>query len=110
MKKLVVLATLALASCSLPDNSDVKVIVGAKLVNPGREPIDFSVVVVEKGKIIAAGKQSQVPVPKGSSITRGLNMTLMPETPADFIEAGKPANLVLKGDTIRRMHAGEWVP
>ena len=47
MKKLLPLA-LALAGCSSP--SGVKVIVGAKLGS-----IDYSVVVIEAGKIAAAG-------------------------------------------------------
>ncbi len=108
MKILLVLAALALGSCTSPDASGVKVIVGAKLIPaPGREPIEYSVVVVEGGKIAAAGPQSQIPVPKGSAITSGIGMTIEPD--GDSIEPGHPANLILKGATGRRMHDGEWV-
>lgn len=102
MKKFLLFAALALAGCTSPDASGVKVIVGAKL-----GAIDYSVVVIENGKITAAGPQSQVPVPKGSTITRGIGMTIEPD--GDSIEPGQPANLILKGSTERRMHNGEWV-
>lgn len=109
MKKLLVLSALALAGCTSPNESGVKVIVGARLMSPGREPIDYSVVVIENGKITAAGTQAAVPVPKGSAITRGIGMTIEPEPGGQPIEAGKPANLILKGTTERRMHNGDWV-
>jgi hypothetical protein len=102
MKKLLLLAALALAGCTSPDASGVKVIVGAKL-----GAIDYSVVVIENGKITAAGPQSQIPVPKGSVITRGIGMTIEPD--GGSIEPGQPANLILKGATERKMHNGEWV-
>src|ERR1700756_5592996 len=98
---LVLLAALSLAACTPPSKSGIKVIVGAKLANPGREPIDYSVVVIEGGKITAAGPQSAIPVPKGSAITRGIGMTIEPEPGGDPIEAGRPANLILKGLTER---------
>jgi hypothetical protein len=101
MKKFLLLLTLALAACTSP--SGVKVIVGAKLGS-----IDYSVVVIENGKITAAGPQSAVPVPKGSEITRGIGMTIEPD--GDVIEPGHPANLILKGPTERKMHNGEWLP
>jgi hypothetical protein len=110
MKKLALLIALTLAACTAPDASGVKVIVGAKLIAaPGREPIDYSVVIIENGKITAAGPQSSTPVPKGSAITRGLGMTIEPEPGGDPIEPGRPANLILKGATERKMHNGEWI-
>ena len=102
MKRLLLLAAMALGGCSSPDASGVKVIVGAKL-----GAIDYSVVVIENGKITAAGAQSQVPVPKGSAITRGIGMTIEPD--GGPIEPGQPANLILKGATERKMHNGEWI-
>jgi hypothetical protein len=102
MKRLLLLSLMALAACTSPDASGVKVIVGAKL-----GAIDYSVVVIENGKITAAGPQSQVPVPKGSEITRGIGMTIEPD--GDSIEPGHAANLILKGSTERKMHNGEWV-
>lgn len=109
MKKVILVAALCLSACTAPDASGVKVIVGAKLVNPGREPVEYSVVVIEGGKITAAGPQSQVPVPKGSAITKGLGMTIEPEPGGESIEPGHPANLILKGPIERKMHLGEWV-
>lgn len=100
MKKLLLVALL-LAGCT-PSTSGVKVIVGAKLGT-----IDYSVVVIDGGKITAAGPQSQIPVPKGSEITSGLGMTLEPDP--DPIEPGHPANLILKGPTTKKMHNGDWV-
>lgn len=102
MKKLFAVSTLFLAACTSPDASGVKVIVGAKL-----GAIEYSVVVIENGKITAAGPQSQVPVPKGSEITRGIGMTIEPD--GGPIEPGHAANLILKGPTERKMHNGEWV-
>ena len=106
--KWILVSVLALAGCTKPDASGVKVIVGAKLIAaPGKEPIDYSVIVIEGGKIVAAGPQSQIPVPKGSAITRGIGMTVEPD--GGSIEAGHSANLILKGPTDRKMHDGEWV-
>jgi hypothetical protein len=110
MKKLALFIAIVLAGCTAPDASGVKVIVGAKLIAaPGRQPIDYSVVIVEGGKITAAGPQSSTPVPKGSAITRGIGMTIEPEPGGDPIEPGRPANLILKGASARKMHNGEWV-
>ena len=109
MKKVVLLAVVCLSACTSPDASGVKAIVGAKLSNPGREPVEYSVVVIEGGKITAVGPQSAIPVPKGSAITRGLGMSVEPEPGGDPIEPGRPANLILKGATERKMHNGEWV-
>jgi hypothetical protein len=103
MKKLVVTFALCLAGCTSPSESGVKVIVGAKL-----GAIDYSVVVIENGKITAAGPQSSTPVPKGSAITSGIGMTIEPD--GDSIEPGHAANLILKGATERKMRNGEWIP
>jgi hypothetical protein len=102
MKKWLLLAVLSLSACTSPESSGVKVIVGAKL-----GAIDYSVVVIENGKITAVGPQSQVPVPKGSEITNGIGMTLEPDP--DPIEPGHAANLILKGPIARKMHNGEWL-
>ena len=107
MKKPALLLALLLAACTSP--SGVKVIVGAKLVTPGHEPIDYSVVIIENGKITAAGPQSSTPVPKGSSITSGIGMTIEPVPGGDPIEPGRPANLILKGQSARKMQKGEWI-
>jgi len=111
MKKLgLVLLLAVLASCTSPKESGVKAIVGARLeAGAGHEPIDYSVVVIEGGKIRAAGTEAAVPVPKGSEITRGKGMTIEPLPGGEPIEPGKPANLILRGSTERVMRNGEWV-
>ena len=101
---------LALAACLSPQQSGVKVIVGAKLDRgAGRPPIDHSVVVVADGKFQAVGPQATTPVPKGAEITGGLGMTIEPAPGGGPVEPGQPANLVLKGPTERTMRNGEWV-
>jgi hypothetical protein len=110
MKRLLLVLTVALAACVSPEESGVKVIVGAKLIAaPGRAPIDYSVVVIEKGKFREVGPQQSTPVPKGAEMTRGIGMTIEPLPGGGSIEAGKPADLILKGSPDRIMKAGEWV-
>jgi hypothetical protein len=104
------LLLLTLAACSPPQDS-IKVIVGARLdPGAGRQPIDYSVLVVANGKFTAVGPQAATPVPKGSEITSGLGMTIHGLSDADRIEVGRAANLVLEGGGRRReMRNGEWV-
>jgi hypothetical protein len=111
MKPIVlVLLLMAMTACVSPEESGVKAIVGARLIAaPGRAPVDYSVVVIEKGKIREVGPESSTPVPKGAELTRGMGMTVEPLPGGGQIEAGKPADLVLKGSTDRVMKAGEWV-
>jgi hypothetical protein len=101
---LVGLVSALLCACVSPQESGVKVIVGAKL-----GAIDYSVVVIANGKFQAIGPQATTPVPKGAEIIRGLGMTIEP-APSEKIEPGQPADLVLKGPTEKVMHNGEWVP
>jgi|SRR5271170_4387000 len=102
-------------ACTQPQDSSVKVIVGARLIAaPGRAPIEYSVVVIDGGKFRDVGPQASTPVPKGAQMIRGIGMTI--EAPPDGapVEPGHPANLVLKGSreqglTDRVMRNGEWV-
>lgn len=111
MKKTALLLAVMLTACISPEESGVKVIVGAKLIAaPGRAPVEYSVVVIQKGKFREVGPESSTPVPKGAELTRGMGMTVEPLPGGGPIEPGKPANLVLKGSTDRVMKAGEWVP
>jgi hypothetical protein len=102
-----------LIACTPPQESGVKVIVGAKLIAaPGAAPIEYSVVVVEGGKFREVGPQSSTPVPKGAEMTRGLGMIVESATGGGAIAAGKPADLILKDEKTsaeRMMHNGEWV-
>ncbi|HEY4361632.1 MAG TPA: hypothetical protein VGN17_11705 [Bryobacteraceae bacterium] len=94
-----------LAACINPQESGVKVIVGAKL-----GAIDYSVVVIADGKFRAVGTQAATPVPKGSETIRGLGMTIEPLPGGTPIEPGQPADLILRGDTeTRTMHHGDWI-
>jgi imidazolonepropionase-like amidohydrolase len=108
----IALATL-LTACTPPQESGVKVIVGAKLITaPGAAPIEYSVVVIEGGKFREVGPQSSTPVPKGAEMTRGLGMMVEPTPGGGPIEVGKPADLILKDEkpsTERVMRNGEWV-
>ena len=105
-----VICAAALSACVSPQESGVKVIVGAKLdPGSGRPPIDYSVVVIADQKFQAVGPQATTPVPKGAEITRGLGMTIEPLPGGEPIEPGRPANLVLKNSTSRIMRNGEWV-
>jgi hypothetical protein len=109
MKKIVMLALLLLAGCNSPRESGVKVIVGARLIAaPGQPPIEHSVVVVEGTKFREVGPQSSTPVPKGAEMTGGIGMTIESLPGSGPIEAGRPANLVLKGSAERVMKNGEW--
>jgi hypothetical protein len=98
------------AGCLHPEDSGVQVIVGAKLeLGAGQPPLEHSVVVIADGKFQAVGPQASTPVPVGAKMTQGLGMTIQPVSPAEPIESGRPANLVLKGDRRRMMRAGVWV-
>jgi hypothetical protein len=110
MKKFVLIAlALLLAACIHPEESGVKVIVGARLGS-----LEYSVVVIADGKFRAVGPQSSTPVPKGSEIISGLGMTIEPLHGGTPIEPGQPADLILEGAntpsaTQKTMLNGEWV-
>jgi hypothetical protein len=106
-----VAGALALCACTNPKDSGVQVIVGAHLAaTPGREAIEYSVVVISDGRFRAVGPQSAVPVPKGSTIIRGSGMTISPVPGGESIEPGHAANLVLEGaGSLREMRNGDWV-
>ena len=103
MKRFVVFLLLPLAACISPKESGVKVIVGAKL-----DSLDHSVVVISDGKFEAVGSQSATPVPKGAEIISGMGMTIQQAPGGGPIEAGRSADLILKGPTARVMRHGEW--
>src|SRR5580658_4874289 len=106
----VFLFALLLTGCVRPEDSGVQVIVGARLEpGAGLPPVEHSVVVIADGKFQAVGPQSSTPVPIGAKMTQGLGMTIQPIPGGEPIEAGRAANLVLKGNTDRVMRAGVWV-
>ena len=64
---LVVAAFLFLFACQ---RSDVKVLIGATaVVAPGAQPIEDSVIVVERGRIRSVGVRRDVPIPQDSERT-----------------------------------------
>jgi hypothetical protein len=102
------LCALALSGCTSPEESGVKVIVGARL-----EAIPYSVIVIANGKITAAGPQAEVPVPKGAEITRGTGKVVKPEPAGARIAPGEPADLEIQdaetGSVEKVMRDGAWV-
>ncbi len=103
LTRVTLLCVLALSACTSPQESGVKVIVGARL-----ESIPYSVIVIANGKITAAGPQADIPVPKGAEITRGIGKIV-----TGHIAPGEPADLVLQdaatGRTEMTMRNGEWL-
>lgn len=97
-----------------------KVLIGATLITaPGAAPIDDSIVVVDKGKIRAAGARKDVPVPQASDRTDLAGEWIVPAEGAR-IEPGEPANLVVlkhapngvqpadPADVGARLENGDW--
>jgi hypothetical protein len=103
LTRVALLCAFLLASCTSPQDSGIKVIVGARL-----DSIPYSVIVIANGKIVAAGPQADVPVPKGAEITRGTGKLVVGR-----IAPGEPADLALQdaatGRTEKQMRAGEWL-
>jgi imidazolonepropionase-like amidohydrolase len=59
--------------------SDIKVVVGGRLVDgTGAEPLDDSVVVIEGKRIKAVGKEGEVDVPAGAEVIDASGKTVMP--------------------------------
>ncbi len=105
---LLVLILAALTACSAPPSTQIS-IVGAKLNDgTGKPVIEYSVVVVAEGKVKAAGRQQDVPVPKEGEIVGGMNSTIE-ALDGGTVEPGKPANLRIVGALNRTMRNGEWV-
>jgi hypothetical protein len=100
------LLPLLLVSCAIPSAGPRTAIVGAKLVN-GPSVIEYSIVLIEDGKFKAVGSQADVPLPKDATIINALGQSVEP-LPGARIEVGQPANLLLKGATVREMREGQW--
>jgi hypothetical protein len=109
MKLIVVSCFLLLLAACAPEPSDVKVIVGATLVDAsGEHQMNHAVIVVEGSVIRAVGPQATTPIPPGSQKVNGAGKTVAPRN--GTIAAGNPANLVLmqEGRVERTMVNGEW--
>jgi hypothetical protein len=110
MRPVLLLLAILLAGCVSPRSSGVKVIVGAKLIpGPGREPIQYSVIVIDGDKFGDVGPQQTTPVPKGAEMIRGIGSTVEPMPGGGPIERGQAADLVLKGTAEKIMRGGQWI-
>lgn len=105
--RLAAVALLFLCSgCGEPDFPKATVIVGATLMDP---LISNSVVVVQDGRIVAAGPQQSVPIPPNSAKVNGAGKFLKSDGP---IRVGAPADLVLLSSdrkVERVMEGGKWI-
>ncbi len=73
------LAAAAMSGCKPPDESRLKVIIGATLLDgSGGPPISRSVVIVAGSRIKAIGSQAATPVPAGSDKYNGSGKFLIP--------------------------------
>jgi imidazolonepropionase-like amidohydrolase len=108
------------SACAEPQTGDVKVIVGATLINGDDPPIAHSVVLVRDDRISAVGPQQSTPIPAGSEKVNGLGKYVVAAKRGARLEAGVPADLLLLSanplespanyDKVeRRMVAGKWV-
>ena len=104
-----VLLLLTLAGCEPAPGPKKLAIVGAKLIDgKGGPPIEYSIILIEGSTIIMAGPQMSVRLPKGIETVDGMGKTIEPAGTA--IEAGQPANLVMKSPTATRtMKEGQWL-
>ena len=92
----------------------LKAIVGGRLEpSLDAEPIPFSVVVIEKGTIRAAGPQSSTPVPKGAETIDARGKVIQPMPYTGKVAPGEPADLMIRDAQTfapeRLMRDGQWV-
>lgn len=77
MKKLSLTFLLLLSILNL--NAQIKALVGGTLIDGfGGPPIQNSVVIIEKDKILAIGNQGDTPIPKGAEVISTEGMSVMP--------------------------------
>lgn len=107
----VLLCIAGLSGCAHPSAEGPRpvAIAGARLEpGDGSPVIDYSIVIVERGKFTAVGPQTSVPMPKEAEILDGLGYTLAPPPGGGKIAVGQPANLDMKGPKPRSMRDGQW--
>ncbi len=118
-------AALLLGSCgfknSAPAAPPAKVILGGTLIDgTGRPPIPNSLIVVENGKIVAAGAAKDLKIPENNIKTNSTGVYITPSQMGGRLEYGAPADLFLVagnplenplvlGSPMRVMKAGEWM-
>lgn len=115
MKRLAGICALALLGCATESGRPVKAIVGATLLNPNQPPVEYSVILVNGGRIVRAGTMADVPVPAGSEKIAAYGKFVVPS--AGAVEAGGPADLRILAEDPRKnpnaaaeraLSAGEW--
>ncbi len=74
---LAALTLLALAGCKPPEESRMKAIIGAVLIDAGSPPISRSVIVVAGSRIRSVGEQAHTPVPAGADKINGAGKFLI---------------------------------
>ena len=117
-------ASLLLGSCgfksSAPPAPTIRVIVGGTLIDgTGRPLIPNSLIVVENGKIVAAGAAKDLKMPENPIKTNAIGVYVTPSKMGGRLEYGAPADLFLVAGNpldnplvltapMRVMKAGEW--
>ncbi|WP_031500153.1 hypothetical protein [Bryobacter aggregatus] len=124
LRAIALCAALLCASCSFqssePPSPPTKIILGGTLIDgTGRPPIPNSLVIVAKGKIVAAGAASDLKIPEGAVKTNSTGLFVTPSQMGGRLEFDAPADLFLVsanpienplvlGSPMRVMKAGEW--
>lgn len=106
---------------SAPAAPPAQVILGGTLIDgTGRPPIANSLIVVENGKIVAAGAAKDFKIPENNIKTNSTGVYITPSRMGGRLEVGAPADLFLVagnplenplalGSPMRVMKAGEWM-
>lgn len=101
---------LMLAACGQPEEASIEVLMNATTIDEKGATTPYAVVIIEKGKIRAAGTQVHTPIPAGSRKVDFSGMTIRPAE-GSRLAAGEAANLDVadsSGQTVRRMRGGRW--
>ena len=88
----VIVAATLLAGCA-SEGRPAKVIVGATLLNPGKPPVEYAVILVRGSRVEKVGTMTDVPIPAGSEKLQGYGKFVTPKSEAEPISAGATANL-----------------
>ncbi|HYW46104.1 MAG TPA: amidohydrolase family protein [Bryobacteraceae bacterium] len=88
---------LSLCACKPAEEGRQKAIIGAVLIDgAGGPPLSDSVVVVEGGRILAAGRRSEVPIPAEADKINGAGKFLVPAL-KDLLDRAEPPDLLRPG-------------
>lgn len=117
MRTLVVMAAAALLGACANEATPAKVIVGATLLNPGKPPVEYAVILVRGSRVEKVGTMTDVPIPAGSEKLQGYGKFVTPTSENQPISAGATASLQLFGQDPRAnpqavpervLAEGEW--